>query len=257
MGGMGNGLLQQDLIHDSAAQEHLAGGLKTDFLAVLDIGKVRGGGSDVHHQYRFGQDVISHLQMLGLAGTDQSGPGFRDDAGRRISHLFKDLTVLFPSGLVPSSGASDVEAAVLVLDQIAVEIQFTENSGRKALHILGAFLVREELALEADLPFHCVGVVTGVFADEKIVIAKPRISGNETLAVSDGQYFRNGLAFFVQTGDGALGISKIKSKKPVHDQSPPEARPFFRRVPSLTSAGRRVPSLKEGIKSNHAACSAV
>ena len=88
------------------------------------------------------------------------------------------------------------------------------------------------------------------------MIAKPRIGGDETLAVSDGQHFRDGLSLFVQPGDGALGISKVKSEKPVHDQSPPEARPFFRRVPSFVSAGRSVPSLKEGIISNHAACSA-
>ena len=53
VGGAGDGFIQKDLIHDAAAEKDLAGSLKPHFLAALDVGKVRSGGSDIHDEDRF------------------------------------------------------------------------------------------------------------------------------------------------------------------------------------------------------------
>ena len=52
-GGPCHRFLQQNLIHDAAAQAHFAGRLHLHLFAAADIGKVRGGAADIHHQHGF------------------------------------------------------------------------------------------------------------------------------------------------------------------------------------------------------------
>ena len=185
--------------------------------------------------------------MFGLTGADQCGTGFGNDPYRRIAYLLKDLPVFLAGALVPAGGTADVETAVFIFNKMSVQIKLPQDAGGKALDIFGTLFVCQKATFEPQLPLYGVGIIAGILTDEKIMVPKPCVCGDETFAVTDGEDLGDGLSVFIQSGDGALRISQVKSKITIQDQSPPDARPFFSKLPSRTSAGRSVPSRKEGM----------
>ena len=89
------------------------------------------GGSDIHDQHRLGQNIVADLEMLGLAGTDQSRTRLGNNADRRIACILEQLSVTLPCCLVPAGRAADIETAVLFFDQAAAHIELTQHTCRK------------------------------------------------------------------------------------------------------------------------------
>ena len=132
-----------------------------------------------------GENVVADLQMLGLAGADQGRTGFRDHLDRRVSGLFKEEAVTLPGVPVPSGGAADVKAAVLILDQVSVLIELSQHACGEGADVLFALRIREETALEADLPLHRIRAVAGGFTDQKLSGHQPGIGSDKAFRVPD------------------------------------------------------------------------
>ena len=108
---------------------------------------------------------MSHLQMLGLAGGNKGRSRFRDNLRRRKSHPLKDLPVFFPGILVPPGRAADIEAAVLILYEVAVAVKLSQNAGRKALDVLCALRIIQKVTLKPELSLNRIGAVAGLLTD--------------------------------------------------------------------------------------------
>ena len=245
------GFLQQQLIHDAAAQADFAGRTQLHLMPFADIGEIGRRGANIHDQDRMSQDIVSDLQMFGLAGADQGRPGFRDDPGGRIAHLFKDPPVSLPGVLVPTGRTADVETAVLSLDQVSVLIELAQDAGREAADIRFAFPVRQEMALEAKLAFRRPGVVAGAFSYDQLLVEEPGIGCDKALRLADRQHLRLFCPFFGKYTDGTFRVAQVKTKKSFHNitGSLPSnllpCRPLFsfcRQLPQgLSSTVRRPP----------------
>ena len=194
--------------------------------------------------------------MLGLAGADHGRPGFGNDSDRRESHPLKDLPVDLPGIFIPSCGAADVEAAVLIFDQVAAAVEFPQNACGKASDVGLHRRICQESALEAELSLHSVRTVAGLFSDQDLPALRRGIGSDKAFRAADFQHLRHSLVFFVKSGDRALRVPQVKTEKAIHALPPlphgifAAASPFFRRRPSETRAGRIVPLSAAGSRSN-------
>ena len=207
---------QQHLVHDSAAQSDFSSGLQFNLASAADIGKIRRRGPHVHDQYRAGEDIVSHLKMSGLAGTDQGGAGFGDDPHRRIARLLEDLAIALPLSPIPACGTAYIKTAVLPFNQASGHIEFSQDASREALNIADTGRIREKAALKTKASLHCVRCVAGLFTDQKFSCAQAGISRDEASHLPDGYHLRLGLLAFSQICDGTLGVAQVKSKIPIH-----------------------------------------
>ena len=221
---------------------------------------VRRRGPHVHDQYRAGEDIVSHLKMSGLAGTDQGGAGFGDDPHRRIARLLEDLAIALPLSPIPACGTAYIKTAVLPFNQASGHIEFSQDASREALNIADTGRIREKAALKTKASLHCIRCVAGLFSDQKFSCAQAGISRDEASHLPDGYHLRLGLLAFSQICDGTLGVAQVKSKIPIHLFLPAcafrtedtaafyrTAVPFFKSLPSCASAGRMVTTLSSSV----------
>ena len=244
-----DGMIQQEFIHDAAAEVNLTARLHLHFTSVVDIGKVSRRRADIHHQHRMFHDVVSNLKMFGLAGRDKRCAGFGNHLYRRITDAFKNTAVTFAVIAVPSGRTADVETGcVIIAEKISAGIQCAEHAGGKTADILFDRRVFQKAGLEAKFPFPRFLCITCILTDKQGAVRQCGIGRNKTADPLDFKNSRRQFAVLFQQGDSGLRISKIKSIEAFHGYTP-DTIPFLSRCPSLTSAGRIVSCFSPGITS--------
>ena len=212
--------LKEHFIHEAAAEGHLSRRLQLHFSSAHDIGKVCRGGSYIDNQHRLGQNIIAHLEMLGLAGAHQRRARLGNDPHRRIPGLFEQFSVDLSRCFVPARRAAHVKAAVLSLNKVSAHIELTQNSRREGLDVLAAFGVPQETALKPELSRDGFRIVAGRFTDHELPVSEPGIGRYKAFRLPHCENAGNCDVVFIEIGDRALRVSKVKSVIAIHHAPP-------------------------------------
>ena len=106
--------IQKHLVHYPTAEGNLTAGPDLGFFAFVDVGKVRGGGTDVNDKHGFGTKVDVITDRVGLDCTNHDRPGLRDHMRGGEADGLKNTLIAGAIFRIPAGRAADIDRIALL-----------------------------------------------------------------------------------------------------------------------------------------------